>query len=732
MSTRHRTHNHCSALLLFIRFYVCYSFSSNLNWKPRRNVVGCVSCQQDKLDSSQTEQDVHQFLVQLGLTFDSYRRRFDFGGFWQRKAIDSVGVVEYLHAHGLNSSEAERQAERPYHVKFERERVTRDGITFLVIVDGGRRITTYKLGDWNETIQTNSTSPLFGNESIIRRRTYWKGYHHVTESFTSNGSKEVTVRYLEDNLLVVERIFQRINSERRFISTEYFERRFDEEHTNIFSSKVMRVPGCIATVELCTSLILSGNTSRVKIDGEADSMISRGMLALLSQEVGKMSLEDFLSLDRSNIADLLGLRQVLSYGRNDGLASMTQLAQSQLRSILLGTDKEEANVSSSFNKKGVTVALLLSGGVDSSVALNLLKKQSYDVTAFYLKIWLEDELAHLGQCPWEDDVRMCEAVCAQAGVPLEIISLQQQYKDRVISYTISEATKGRTPNPDIMCNSRIKFGCFYEAIGHRGFDFIATGHYAQIHTDEITAQRKLLRAPDPVKDQSYFLCSLTQEQLQKVIFPIGNLQKSEVRNLAEEFDLPNKGRPDSQGLCFLGKLKFDDFLCAYLGERPGDIVDAANGEILGKHKGVWYHTIGQRKGIGKSLNPRATSRGPWYVVSKDTGQDLVYVSNEYEEEKFTAARTNVFIEDINWVSGYPPSRLYDADNNFCPALFQMKVRHGPNIVLGSLCLNAIDAGKIYLEKKDGGLAPGQFIALYEIDNLECLGGGIISEKYWVE
>jgi tRNA-specific 2-thiouridylase len=449
--------------------------------------------------------------------------------------------------------------------------------------------------------------------------------------------------------------------------------------------------------------------------------------------MNQMRAEEILKLDPLTIADQVGLRQILSKGRNDGLASMMRVIQSQICDLLAREDGETTDDEEGIAKGSApTVALLLSGGVDSAVALNLLKRQGYNVTAFYLKIWLEDELSHLGQCPWEDDFRMCQEICSQAQVPLEAISLQQEYKQRVISYTVNEAKRGRTPNPDIMCNSRVKFGCFYDAIEGRGFDHIASGHYAQLVFDEKTGTKKLLRAPDPIKDQSYFLCALTQHQLSRILFPIGNMQKDQVRELAREFDLPNKHRPDSQGLCFLGKVKFDEFLAAYLGERPGDILDAATGEILGRHKGVWYHTVGQRKGIGKVLLPKATSRGPWYVVSKDPSKDIVYASNEYDEEIFEAPRTNIFVEDIHWIAGEPPSLLLDQDGGYQPDRFHMKIRHGPKLVDGSLLLQEKSCGNVMLENKDGGLAPGQFVVFYKKDNPECLGGGVISERHWAE
>ena len=322
---------------------------------------------------------------------------------------------------------------------------------------------------------------------------------------------------------------------------------------------------------------------------------------------------------------------------------------------------------------------------------------------------------------------MCQQVCRQAGVPLQAISLQQAYKDRVISYTVTEAQHGRTPNPDIMCNSRVKFGCFYNAID--GFDHVATGHYAQLVRDDDNNNQimRLFRAPDPIKDQSYFLCALTQEQLQRVLFPIGHLEKSAVRQLAHEFDLPNRNRPDSQGLCFLGKVKFDEFLKSYLGEQPGDIVDAATGDILGRHKGVWYHTVGQRKGIGKVLFPLATSRGPWYVVAKDPERDIVFCSNQYDESIFTSSRSEFAVENIHWIAGSPPQAVLEGDGQLT-----MKIRHGPRLVTGTLTLSDRGglSGDVKLDQKDSGLAPGQYVVFY--NGSECLGGGVISERHWAK
>jgi len=297
-----------------------------------------------------------------------------------------------------------------------------------------------------------------------------------------------------------------------------------------------------------------------------------------------------------------------------------------------------------------TVAVLLSGGVDSSVALSLLLQQGYKVKAFYLKIWLEDEIAHLNECPWEEDLQYAQSVCDLLNVTLETVSLQSEYWKEVVQYTLAEARRGRTPNPDVMCNSRIKFGMFYDYVGKYYYK-VATGHYAQVRpkNSELKKNHKstsisesepepepeveLFCSPDLVKDQTYFLCNLRQDQLAKALFPIGHLAKSQVRVLAEQFNLPTKTRKDSQGICFLGKLKFDDFIEFYLGKQPGEIRDYLTGDVIGKHNGLWFHTIGQRKGLGLLLFPGTIHLGPWFVASKDPARNLLFVTNQLEVRK---------------------------------------------------------------------------------------------------
>jgi tRNA-5-taurinomethyluridine 2-sulfurtransferase len=301
-------------------------------------------------------------------------------------------------------------------------------------------------------------------------------------------------------------------------------------------------------------------------------------------------------------------------------------------------------------------AMLISGGVDSSVALAMLNAQGgHDITAFYLKIWLEDELAFLGECPWEDDLSYVRAVCKQLDVPLEIIPLQSEYLERVVQVAIDELKKGRTPSPDLWCNERIKFGEFFNKVSP-DYEKVASGHYAQ--TERHDGSTYLKCAPDPVKDQTYFLSRLSQDQLQKIMFPIGHLQKDEVRQKAIAFGLPNCDRKDSQGICFLGKIHYPDFVKFHLGEREGNIVDRATGDVLGTHDGFWFHTIGQRQGLG-------LSGGPWYVVGKDCDMNVVYVAHKDNTDDRSKIEFN--ISDVSWINEPPGAGEYE-----------VKIRHTPS------------------------------------------------------
>jgi tRNA-specific 2-thiouridylase len=357
------------------------------------------------------------------------------------------------------------------------------------------------------------------------------------------------------------------------------------------------------------------------------------------------------------------------------------------------------------------VAVLLSGGVDSSVALALLKSQGYEVVAFYLKIWLEDEVAFLGNCPWDEDLKWVRAVCEKLGVEFHAISLQKEYWNEVVSYAISELQAGRTPNPDMLCNQKIKFGKFYERLSVwcrensvDQFDKVASGHYAKVEEQDGVFYLKM--APDPVKDQTYFLAHLNQEQLSKALFPISEYSKDEVRQLAKKFDLPNQDRKDSQGVCFLGKIKFREFIKFNLGEKKGDFVEFETGKKVGEHNGFWFYTLGQRRDL-------RVDNGPWFVVKKDAEKNVVYISRSYfEEDKL---RDTFRVAEMNWISGVPV--------NFDD--LQVKIRHGEHLYRAQLSDFSADKKSfaVKIDQQDQGLAPGQFGVFYE--NGVCLGGGKI-------
>jgi len=346
------------------------------------------------------------------------------------------------------------------------------------------------------------------------------------------------------------------------------------------------------------------------------------------------------------------------------------------------------------------MAVLVSGGVDSSVALNLLKHDGHDLTAYYLKVWLEDELSFLGDCPWETDMQYVRAVCDQLDVPLKIVSLQTEYLDRVVSYSLDELRAGRTPSPDIFCNRRIKFGAFFDHIDAT-YEKVATGHYAQIALDGDLFRLK--RAPDPVKDQTYFLAGMLQAQVARALFPIGHLMKTEVRDLAHQFDLPTQDRKDSQGICFLGKISYPDFIKFHLGEREGEIVDLDTGKVLGPHRGYWYYTIGQRQGLG-------LGGGPWYVVKKDIERNIIYVSHGTHRED--RARDLFTVANPNWIAG-PPDKTD----------LHLKLRHGPALIPCGIEVLNDDHIQVTLSEPDPGVAPGQFAVFY--DGEICLGSGVI-------
>lgn len=350
------------------------------------------------------------------------------------------------------------------------------------------------------------------------------------------------------------------------------------------------------------------------------------------------------------------------------------------------------------------IAVLVSGGVDSAVALaRVAARPEVEATAFYLKIWLEDELSFLGQCPWEEDLKMVRSVCGQLGVPLEIISLQREYREGIVEYSLAELRAGRTPSSDVLCNRLIKFGAFWDSVG-RDFDCVASGHYARLRRSGDATH--LLKGLDPVKDQSYFLCRMRQDQVARSLFPIGGMLKAELREEARVRGLANAERPDSQGICFLGRIPYREFVRYHLGEAPGPIIEIESGKILGRHEGLWFHTIGQRKGLG-------LAGGPWYVVGRDPDSRSLFVTHKKKLEHYR--RSKFFIDDPNWIVKAPEQGRYD-----------IRLRHGPRLWPGRLSYSTEGRVEVELEEGDSGVAPGQFAVIYSGE--ECLGGGPIGAE----
>ena len=349
------------------------------------------------------------------------------------------------------------------------------------------------------------------------------------------------------------------------------------------------------------------------------------------------------------------------------------------------------------------IAVLISGGVDSAVVVHRLKEEGHDLHLFYIRIGLDDDS---GDCSAEEDIEMCRFIAKKYALPFDVVSLHQEYWDNVMEYALRTVRQGLTPNPDIMCNKMIKFGYFEQRWGHE-FDKTATGHYAT--TDTIDSKVYLATAADPVKDQTDFLARISYDQLSHLMFPIGDMPKALVRRTAIDVKMPNAFRKDSQGICFLGKINYNDFIRRHLGERPGPIIEIETGRKLGEHRGYWFHTIGQRKGLG-------LSGGPWFVIRKDIDENIIYVSRGYDTEKQYgtdfALRGFHFITEDLWKGNSP------VDVSF-------KIRHTDTFMKGILTRED-DLFRIHSHEPLQGIAPGQFGVLYDKDAEICVGSGEIS------
>lgn len=350
------------------------------------------------------------------------------------------------------------------------------------------------------------------------------------------------------------------------------------------------------------------------------------------------------------------------------------------------------------------IAALVSGGVDSSVTIPLLKEKGYDPVIFYIRIGMEDEPSFV-DCPAEEDIEITTYIARKYGCRMEIVDLQKEYWESVVAYTIDAVKKGFTPNPDVMCNRMIKFGSFEERFGHQ-FDKISTGHYARVFEND--KGFFLGTAADPVKDQTYFLARITYDQLRKLMFPVGDLQKPEVRRIAEEMRLPSAHRPDSQGICFLGKINYNDFIRRYAGEKQGDIIELETGKKLGTHNGFWFHTIGQRRGL-------RLGGGPWFVVQKNIEQNIVYVSNGYDP--ISQYTSTIKLADLQLL--HPDFMLEENQT------VKFKIRHQPDFNTGKIQLINQHTINILADTPISGVAPGQFGVLYHNTEKFCLGSGVI-------
>lgn len=358
------------------------------------------------------------------------------------------------------------------------------------------------------------------------------------------------------------------------------------------------------------------------------------------------------------------------------------------------------------NKK---VAVLCSGGVDSSVALHILHMQKkYNIVVFYLKIWLQDELHYLGNCPWEEDVSFVKETCRMLDVPFEQIPLQKEYWDLVVLESISMIKKGLTPNPDIFCNSMIKFGVFHDLYG-KYFDYLATGHYA--HIEEKDDWSYLTHTSDSIKDQTYFLSYTPYEKIKKSLFPLGILEnKSVVRQYAQKYNLPAANRKDSQGICFLGKIPFKDFIEYHCGIKKGALIEYETNKKIGEHNGFWFYTIGQRQGIG-------LSGGPWYVIAKNHLENIVYISRQSQKNK--NYQIIIKVSQINYL--VPSTQKLCIDKNY-----KIKLRHGKEF--NRCCIMSTNESKsevkVKIQNPDQGIASGQCMVFYNEKN-QSIGCGIM-------
>lgn len=360
------------------------------------------------------------------------------------------------------------------------------------------------------------------------------------------------------------------------------------------------------------------------------------------------------------------------------------------------------------------VVVGMSGGVDSSVTALLLKQQGYEVIGIFMKNW--DDTDEFGHCTAEEDAEDVRRVCEHIGIPYYTVNFEKQYFDKVFSYFLDEYRRGRTPNPDVMCNREIKFGEFLSSALDLGADYLATGHYARVVEED--GSFKLLRGIDNNKDQTYFLNALNQQQLSKAMFPIGHLPKKEVRRIAEEAGLATAKKKDSTGVCFIGERNFKEFLSNYLPAKSGDMVDIRTSEVKGRHDGLMYYTLGQRQGLG--IGGSGTGE-PWFVADKDLNQNILYVVQGDQHPSLYS--TGLLATGVNWISGN--SAAPDSEIR-CTAKFRYR-QPDQGVTLKWVSEESV---QVIFDQPQKAITPGQAVVFY--DGEVCLGGGTIDQVYKVQ
>jgi tRNA-specific 2-thiouridylase len=353
----------------------------------------------------------------------------------------------------------------------------------------------------------------------------------------------------------------------------------------------------------------------------------------------------------------------------------------------------------------------LSGGVDSSVAALLLKRAGHEVTGLFMKNWEDDDTEEY--CSSRQDLIDAAAAADVIGIDLEVVNFSAEYKDRVFADFLREYQAGRTPNPDVLCNSEIKFRAFLDHALRLGAEKIATGHYAQVREFVGTSggEWQLLKAEDGTKDQSYFLYRLDQTQLSKTLFPVGALYKREVRRIAEQAGLPNHAKKDSTGICFIGERPFRDFLARYLPKQPGEIRLADNDRVVGSHEGLMYYTIGQREGLGIG-GVKGAPEVPWYVAGKDMAKNVLYVVQGHDHPALF--KESLVAAQLSWIAGRPPHPHW---------VYAAKTRYRQPDAACEVERIGAEGCAVNFAVPQWAITPGQSMVLYE--SRVCLGGGVI-------